>query len=60
LLLASLAYTLMQTIRAVALVGTELARAQCTTIRLVDSDPSRYGILVQVGTGSRRRSGWSH
>jgi len=34
LLLASLAYTLMQTIRAVALVGTELARAQCTTIRL--------------------------
>lgn len=34
LLLASLAYTLMQTISAVALVGTELARAQCTTIGL--------------------------
>jgi len=34
LLLASLAYTLMQTIRAVGLVGTELAAAQCTTIRL--------------------------
>lgn len=34
LLLASLAYTLMQGIRRVGLAGTELARAQCTTIRL--------------------------
>lgn len=34
LLLASLAYTLMQTIRAVGLADTELATAQCTTIRL--------------------------
>lgn len=34
LLLASLAYSLMQTIRRVGLKGTELARAQCTTIRL--------------------------
>lgn len=34
LLLASLAYTLMQTIREIGLHGTELARAQCTTIRL--------------------------
>ena len=34
LLLASLAYTLMETIRRVGLKGTELARAQCTTIRL--------------------------
>lgn len=34
LLLASLAYALMQGIRRIGLVGTELARAQCTTIRL--------------------------
>jgi hypothetical protein len=34
LLEASLAYTLMQVIRAVGLVGTELATAQCSTIRL--------------------------
>ena len=34
LLLASFAYALMQGIRRVGLVGTELARAQCTTIRL--------------------------
>jgi hypothetical protein len=34
LLLSSLAYTLMETIRRVALRGTELARAQCGTIRL--------------------------
>ena len=34
LLLASLAYTLMQGIRQIGLAGTELARAQCTTIRL--------------------------
>ncbi len=34
LLQASLAYVLMQTIRAVGLAGTELAKAQCTTIRL--------------------------
>ncbi|MBD8524653.1 transposase, partial [Pseudomarimonas arenosa] len=34
LLLASLAYTLMQAIRRLGLTGTELARAQCTTIRL--------------------------
>lgn len=34
LLLASLAYTLLHTIRRVALGSTELARAQCSTIRL--------------------------
>ncbi len=34
LLLSSLAYTLMETIRRLALYGTELARAQCGTIRL--------------------------
>jgi hypothetical protein len=34
LLQASLAYALMQGIRRIALTGTELARAQCTTIRL--------------------------
>jgi len=34
LLQASLAYTLMQFIRSVGLVGTELATAQCSTIRL--------------------------
>ena len=34
LLLASLAYTLMQGIRRIGLQDTELARAQCTTIRL--------------------------
>lgn len=34
LLLASLAYTLMETIRRLGLTGTELARAQCKTIRL--------------------------
>jgi hypothetical protein len=34
LLQASLAYALMQGIRRIALAGTELARAQCTTIRL--------------------------
>lgn len=34
LLLTSLAYTLMETIRRVGLQGTELARAQCTTLRL--------------------------
>lgn len=34
LLLASLAYTLMQAIRRIGLAGTELASAQCTTIRL--------------------------
>lgn len=34
LLQASLAYALMQGIRRVGLAGTELARAQCTTIRL--------------------------
>lgn len=34
LLLASLAYTLMQGIRRVGLAGTELERAQCSTIRL--------------------------
>lgn len=33
LLLASLAYTLLETIRRVGLHGTELARAQCTTLR---------------------------
>jgi hypothetical protein len=33
-LLSALAYTLIQTIRAKALVGTELARARCDTIRL--------------------------
>ncbi len=34
LLLASLAYTLVSEIRRLALVGTEMARAQCATIRL--------------------------
>jgi len=34
LLLSSLAYILMQTIRRLALTGTELAKAQCGTIRL--------------------------
>ena len=34
LLLSSLAYTLIEAIRRVALRGTELARAQCGTIRL--------------------------
>lgn len=34
LLQASLAYTLMQAIRSVGLAGTELAKAQCSTIRL--------------------------
>ena len=34
LLLASLAYTLIEAIRRLALKGTELARAQCGTIRL--------------------------
>jgi hypothetical protein len=34
LLLASFAYALMQGIRSVGLAGTELAHAQCTTIRL--------------------------
>jgi hypothetical protein len=34
LLLSGLAYTLMETLRRIGLVGTELARAQCGTIRL--------------------------
>ncbi len=34
LLLSSLAYVLMETIRRLALQGTELARAQVTTLRL--------------------------
>ena len=34
LLLASLAYILLETIRRVALPGTEMAKAQCNTIRL--------------------------
>ncbi len=34
LLLSSLAYVLLETLRRVALAGTELARAQCGTIRL--------------------------
>ena len=34
LLLSSLAYTLMETIRRLALYGTDMARAQCGTIRL--------------------------
>jgi hypothetical protein len=34
LLLSSLAYTLLEAIRRLALYGTELARAQCATIRL--------------------------
>jgi len=34
LLLSGLAYVLLDTIRRIALKGTELARAQCTTIRL--------------------------
>ena len=34
LLLSSLAYTVVETIRRVALRGTELARAQCGIIRL--------------------------
>lgn len=34
LLLSGLAYTLMETLRRIGLVGTELARAQCATIRL--------------------------
>ena len=34
LLLSSLAYVLMETVRRVALKGTELARAQVTTIQL--------------------------
>ncbi len=33
-LLSSLAYALMETIRRVGLAGTELAKAQCTTLRL--------------------------
>jgi hypothetical protein len=34
LLLASLAYVLMESLRRIGLAGTELARAQCTTLRL--------------------------
>ena len=34
LLLSSLAYTLLQTIRRIGLKGTGMARAQCGTIRL--------------------------
>jgi len=34
LLLSSLAYTLLETLRRIGLAGTELARAQCGTIRL--------------------------
>ena len=34
LLLAAIAYTLIETIRRIALKGTELAKAQCSTIRL--------------------------
>jgi hypothetical protein len=34
LLLSALAYTLMETLRRIGLAGTELARAQCSTIRL--------------------------
>jgi hypothetical protein len=34
LLLSGLAYTLMETLRRIGLAGTELARAQCSTIRL--------------------------
>jgi len=34
LLLAGLAYTLLETIRRLGLKGTELAKAQCGTIRL--------------------------
>jgi hypothetical protein len=34
LLLSGLAYTLMETLRRIGLVGTALARAQCATIRL--------------------------
>jgi len=34
LLLSGLAYTLMETLRRIGLAGTELARAQCGTIRL--------------------------
>ncbi len=34
LLLSSLAYTLLETIRRIGLKGTEMARAQCGTIRL--------------------------
>jgi hypothetical protein len=34
LLLASLAYTLIETIRRLALHGTAMARARCSTIRL--------------------------
>jgi len=34
LMLSSLAYTLIEAIRSFALVGTELARARCDTIRL--------------------------
>ncbi len=41
LLLSSLAYTLMETLRRIGLAGTELARAQCGTIRLK---------LLKIGT----------
>jgi hypothetical protein len=34
LLLSGLAYTLLETLRRIGLAGTELARAQCSTIRL--------------------------
>ena len=34
MLLSSLAYLLLQTLRSIALKGTELAKAQCGTIRL--------------------------
>jgi len=34
MLLSSLAYTLLQTVRRIGLNGSEMARAQCGTIRL--------------------------
>ena len=47
LLLSSLAYLLMETIRRLGLKGTELARAQCGTIRLK---------LLKIGAVIRRNS----
>jgi hypothetical protein len=46
LLLSGLAYTLMESVRRLALVGTELAQATCQTIRLK---------LIKIGTVIERK-----
>ncbi len=53
LLLSSLAYALLGTIRRVGLAGTELAKAQCTTLRLKLLKIGAVVVRNESGSGCR-------